>query len=520
MTFDEYLNKPDPMAGFCLADSWSPDEQAAARQAWDAREPETQQAIDMMQSARTELDLLRQALRVAVEPHQSLFERMMEAAQTAAQLDADDSECCGKPVVGAEYMGQQEMVCCGNPEPKGEPAPTSGPLVDDLRAMVIRLARALRKAAPDNDLPKQATDYLTRKGIGMNPLRAPVAPKAETVAVQEALDKVRDIWLDWCDNHIQASAAKAAFDRVFRAPLPVAPKAEPADEARDWARVQLFAKKIMALMDTKECALSSVSGLAHDASERADWIERIARKYLATPQADSAVAPKAEPAEDAVQAAFEAWLTRTGPSGDVTEVQRQWEASSDYADLFTTPQADSAQPVADRSAEAQALTLRSLLEDWLTSFADTIEGGEADELVSATRAALSQGTRQAEPVALTDEQIIAAARTAKAAHWNLTDAGCVLIGRAVLAAASAPAPELTPYQRDRMTISLRPQSFGEWPDPAPVAAAEAEDMSPRVELVKKALFDIARREGLALTWTDRLRIGQAVGMLDNTNQNP
>jgi hypothetical protein len=26
-------------------------------------------------------------------------------------------ECCGSPVVGAEYMGQQEMVCCGCPEP-------------------------------------------------------------------------------------------------------------------------------------------------------------------------------------------------------------------------------------------------------------------------------------------------------------------------------------------------------------------------------------------------------------------
>jgi hypothetical protein len=26
-------------------------------------------------------------------------------------------ECCGNPVVGAEYMGSQEMVCCGNPEP-------------------------------------------------------------------------------------------------------------------------------------------------------------------------------------------------------------------------------------------------------------------------------------------------------------------------------------------------------------------------------------------------------------------
>ena len=25
-------------------------------------------------------------------------------------------QCCGYLVVGAEYMGQQEMVCCGNPE--------------------------------------------------------------------------------------------------------------------------------------------------------------------------------------------------------------------------------------------------------------------------------------------------------------------------------------------------------------------------------------------------------------------
>jgi len=26
-------------------------------------------------------------------------------------------ECCGCPVVGATYMGDQEMVCCGQPEP-------------------------------------------------------------------------------------------------------------------------------------------------------------------------------------------------------------------------------------------------------------------------------------------------------------------------------------------------------------------------------------------------------------------
>ena len=33
-------------------------------------------------------------------------------------------------------------------------------------------------------------------------------------------------------------------------------------------------------MDTKECAQSPVSGLCHDAGERAAWIERIARAAL------------------------------------------------------------------------------------------------------------------------------------------------------------------------------------------------------------------------------------------------
>jgi len=35
--------------------------------------------------------------------------------------------------------------------------------------------------------------------------------------------------------------------------------------------------------------------------------------------------------------AFENWLSRTCPSGDAESVQRQWESSSDYADLYTTP---------------------------------------------------------------------------------------------------------------------------------------------------------------------------------------
>mgnify|MGYP001567229262 CR=1 FL=1 len=43
--------------------------------------------------------------------------------------------------------------------------------LDDLAALVRRLAHSLRKAAPDNDLPEKALDYLLRKGLQGSPLR-------------------------------------------------------------------------------------------------------------------------------------------------------------------------------------------------------------------------------------------------------------------------------------------------------------------------------------------------------------
>ncbi len=45
---------------------------------------EIQALRDMLDSARSELDLLREALRVPVEPHQNLLERMLVAASAAA----------------------------------------------------------------------------------------------------------------------------------------------------------------------------------------------------------------------------------------------------------------------------------------------------------------------------------------------------------------------------------------------------------------------------------------------------
>lgn len=55
--------------------------QLAAAQQGVQQDDALQAALDMLHTARQELDLLREALNVQVEPHQSLFERMLEAAQ-------------------------------------------------------------------------------------------------------------------------------------------------------------------------------------------------------------------------------------------------------------------------------------------------------------------------------------------------------------------------------------------------------------------------------------------------------
>jgi len=44
-------------------------------------------------------------------------------------------------------------------------------VADDLAVLVQRLVRCLRKAAPDSELPDQATDYLRRKSLQGSPLR-------------------------------------------------------------------------------------------------------------------------------------------------------------------------------------------------------------------------------------------------------------------------------------------------------------------------------------------------------------
>lgn len=56
--------------------------------------------------------------------------------------------------------------------------------MDDMPALIRRLVHALRKAAPEHDLPAKALDYLKRHGLQGSPLRDVAAPAATQAQAQ------------------------------------------------------------------------------------------------------------------------------------------------------------------------------------------------------------------------------------------------------------------------------------------------------------------------------------------------
>jgi hypothetical protein len=72
------------------------------------------------------------------------------------------------------------------------------------------------------------------------------------------------------------------------------------------------------------CPLALLSNYAPD-ERRAN-----ARLIAAAPELLADLTKRVKNAE---QAAFEDWLARTRPSGDVEQVQSQWDTSSDYEDF-------------------------------------------------------------------------------------------------------------------------------------------------------------------------------------------
>ena len=67
------------------------------------------------------------------------------------------------------------------------------PMVGDLAMLVARLARKLRKAAPADELPVQALDYLNRNGLKGSPLRE--AGADGTAVTREMTNAAIDVML-------------------------------------------------------------------------------------------------------------------------------------------------------------------------------------------------------------------------------------------------------------------------------------------------------------------------------------
>lgn len=83
------------------------------------------------------------------------------------------------------------------------------PMVGDLAMLVARLARKLRKAAPADELPAQALDYLNRNGLKGSPLREVGA--GETAVTREMIGAAHDVMLAKGDFVLSASLLERIY---------------------------------------------------------------------------------------------------------------------------------------------------------------------------------------------------------------------------------------------------------------------------------------------------------------------
>jgi hypothetical protein len=108
-------------------------------------------------------------------------------------------------------------------------------------------------------------------------------------------------------------------------------------------------------METKLMALDALKRTRSELWQKVESQHgpKFASQYPEIIYSDKAIAALeadiAKPVDNSEQSAFEDWITRTNPSGDVESVQRQWISSWDYADLYTTPQEPALKPF-DESA--------------------------------------------------------------------------------------------------------------------------------------------------------------------------
>lgn len=82
---------------------------------------------------RYEADRMRFLIgELAEEPDILAYDAKKHSGYVAPVSQSVPMECCGCPVEGNEYMGQVQLVCCGNPEPAGVAA--SVPVVGEVVA--------------------------------------------------------------------------------------------------------------------------------------------------------------------------------------------------------------------------------------------------------------------------------------------------------------------------------------------------------------------------------------------------
>lgn len=92
------------------------------------------------------------------------------------------------------------------------------PMVGDLAMLVARLARKLRKAAPADELPAQALDYLNRNGLKGSPLREVGA--GETEVTREMIGAAHDVMLAKGDFVLSAALLERIYLAMERAASP------------------------------------------------------------------------------------------------------------------------------------------------------------------------------------------------------------------------------------------------------------------------------------------------------------
>jgi len=96
------------------------------------------------------------------------------------------------------------------------------PMVGDLAMLVARLARKLRKAAPADELPAQALDYLNRNGLKGSQLRK--VGDGGTAVTRDMITAAHGVTLETGDVVLSAKLLERIYKAMAaRQPLPAKP---------------------------------------------------------------------------------------------------------------------------------------------------------------------------------------------------------------------------------------------------------------------------------------------------------